>query len=203
MSFSVDMDTKAQARRTQSVSASGQLECSIIVPAFRENGNLRPLVIRLFDALSASPIGPTEVVVVDDNSRDGSEETVAALAAEGYAVRIIVRTAERGLSSAVVRGFREARGQKLLCMDADLQHPPEAVPQLLAALSDSRPFVLGTRYGPGVEMDKDWPLHRRIISSGARMLALPLTTASDPMSGFFGITKQKVWITISPLPLVL
>ncbi|KAN0064502.1 dolichol-P-mannose synthesis [Thecaphora frezii] len=192
----------AKPRRNPSVtgafapsSSSSSSSSSVIVPAFRENANLRPLVTRLFQAFASHPSSvefrDAEVVIVDDNSRDGSEETVAALQSEGYNVRIVVRTTERGLSSAVVRGFREAKGQRMLCMDADLQHPPEAVPSLLLALNEDKPFVLGTRYGPGVEMDKDWPLHRRIISSGARMLALPLTPASDPMSGFFGITKQK------------
>lgn len=63
---------------------------------------------------------------------------------------------------------------------------------MLASMSPSSTFVLGTRYAKGVEMDKDWPLYRRVISSGARVLALPLTTASDPMSGFFGIRKEAV-----------
>ena len=98
---------------------------SIIVPAFRENGNLRPLVTRIFAAVSqpGSSVNPAEleVIIVDDNSRDGSVETVESLRHEGYNARIIVRTSERGLSSAVVRGFREARGEKMLCMDADLQ----------------------------------------------------------------------------------
>ena len=98
---------------------------SIVVPAYKENGNLRPLVTRIINALSqpGSPVGPNdvEILIVDDNSRDGSVETVEALRREGYPVRIIVRTNERGLSSAVVRGFREAQGEKMLCMDADLQ----------------------------------------------------------------------------------
>ena len=75
---------------------------------------------------------------------------------------------------------------------------------MLHSITEKKPFVLGTRYGPGVEMDKDvpllekgitdlqWPMHRRVISTGARMLARPLTTASDPMSGFFGIHKKFV-----------
>lgn len=175
--------------------ASAQpIQYSVVVPAYKENGNLRPLVTRIFAALrridSPVPAAQTEVIVVDDNSRDGSVETVHALAQEGYNVRIVVRTLERGLSSAVVRGFQEAAGENMLCMDADLQHPPEYVPSMLAALDARHTFVLGTRYGAGVEMDKDWPLHRRIISSGARLLALPLTTASDPMSGFFGVRKE-------------
>ncbi|CDZ98094.1 dolichyl-phosphate beta-d-mannosyltransferase [Phaffia rhodozyma] len=168
---------------------------SIVVPAYKENLNLRPLVTRIFAALSRpdSPIHAetTEVLIVDDNSRDGSVETIDKLRSEGYNVRILVRTDERGLSSAVVRGFREAEGGKMLCMDADLQHPPEYVPSMLAALSSAQPFVLGTRYAKGVEMDASWPMYRRVISSGARMMALPLTSASDPMSGFFGIRKEE------------
>ena len=59
--------------------------------------------------------------MIDDNSRDGSVEEIDVLQGEGYNVRIIVRTLERGLSSAVVRGFREAKGDAMICMDADLQ----------------------------------------------------------------------------------
>ncbi|KAJ3486636.1 hypothetical protein NLI96_g4088 [Meripilus lineatus] len=177
------------------MSSRQTIHYSVIVPAFRENGNIRPLVTRIFAALrradSPVPAEQVEVIIVDDNSRDGSVENVQSLQQEGYNVRIVVRTTERGLSSAVVRGFQEGMGDNMLCMDADLQHPPEYVPTMLASLSPSSTFVLGTRYGKGVEMDKDWPVHRRIISAGARILALPLTSASDPMSGFFGIRKES------------
>ncbi|KAH9831952.1 nucleotide-diphospho-sugar transferase [Rhodofomes roseus] len=173
----------------------GSIDYSVIVPAYKEASNLRPLVTRIFAALnridSPVPVGQVEIIVVDDNSRDGSVEVVQALQQEGYNVRIVVRTTERGLSSAVVRGFQEAQGDNMLCMDADLQHPPEYVPQMLASMSETKLFVLGTRYGGGAgAVDEGWPLYRRIISNGARMLALPLTTASDPMSGFFGIRKE-------------
>lgn len=200
MSIALDMDTakhrKPATHCLGAGSSSGSsASCSVIVPAYRENLNLGPLVTRLFSALASHPsasteFGHVEVIIVDDNSRDGSVQTVSSLQSQGYNVRIIVRTTERGLSSAVVRGFREAQGQRMICMDADLQHPPESVPTLLLALTDRQPFVLATRYGPGVSMDKDWPLHRQIISAGARWLARPLTSASDPMSGFFGITKS-------------
>lgn len=172
------------------------VEYTVVVPAYREAGNLRPLVTRIFAALaridSPVPAPLVEVIIVDDNSRDGSEEVVETLQREGYNVRIIVRTTERGLSSAVVRGFQEAQGDNMLCMDADLQHPPEYVPAMLAALSPSKQFVLGTRYGGGAgAVDEGWPLYRRVISGGARVLALPLTAASDPMSGFFGVRKES------------
>ena len=108
-----------------SVRDAASVDLSVIVPAYKENGNIRPLITRIFNALrqydSPVPAEQVEVIIVDDNSRDGSVETVQGLQQEGYNVRIIVRTTERGLSSAVVRGFQEALGDNMLCMDADLQ----------------------------------------------------------------------------------
>jgi len=116
--------TRSNKTSTKAVSDAA-ITHSIIVPAYKEKLNLRPITTRLFTAFadSESPI-PTEnveLIVVDDNSRDGSVEEVDALHDEGYNVRIIVRTNERGLSSAVVRGFKEAKGDAMICMDADLQ----------------------------------------------------------------------------------
>jgi dolichol-phosphate mannosyltransferase len=101
-----------------------------------------------------------------------------------------VRTTERGLSSAVLRGFKESKGDILMCMDGDLQHPPESVADLIKTLEKGNEFVIGTRYGGGnLSVDKDWPMYRRVISQGARTLARLLTPLSDPMTGFFGITR--------------
>lgn len=187
------------SRRTPAASSPSPFPAlpaaTVVVPAYREKENLRALTERLFAALDKEGWGRAEMIVVDDNSKDGSVEEIEALQKEGHAVRIIVRTKERGLSSAVLRGFDEAKGDLLLCMDADLQHPPEVVPSLLRALAPAKPsasagapdFVLGTRYGEGTAVDKEWPLHRRIISGGARALARPLTSLSDPMSGLFAV----------------
>jgi dolichol-phosphate mannosyltransferase len=151
--------TRSSKTPTKESPADAEITHSIIVPAYKEKANLRPLTTRLFaafeDGESPIPADHVEVIVVDDNSRDGSVEEVDALQEEGFNVRIVVRTTERGLSSAVVRGFREARGEAMICMDADLQHPPESAPRMLSSLTEKKPFVLGTRYGPGVEMDKD------------------------------------------------
>src|SRR5262245_38578922 len=98
---------------------------SIVVPTYKEVENIPILVPRVFAALkSAGMTG--EMIIVDDNSRDGTIEAVAKLA-ETYPVRLITRQNERGLSSAVIKGFDEARNEILMCMDADLSHPPEAV----------------------------------------------------------------------------
>jgi len=171
---------------------SSEIVSTIVVPAYKEKPNIRPLTQRLVDALRSSGMDKsTEILIVDDNSQDGSEEAVNELQKEGFPIRIYIRKTERGLSSAVLRGFQEAKGEKLICMDGDLQHPPEKVPQLLKAL-DKADFVLGTRYGDGFAVDPSWPWYRVVISKGARLLARPLTPLSDPMSGFFGITKSAL-----------
>jgi len=169
-----------------------EVEYSVVVPTYHESANLRPLTTRLYNSLKSSNFhSKTEIIIVDDNSNDGSEQEVQKLSGEGYPIRIIIRRNERGLSSAVLHGFNQSKGSYLLCMDADLQHPPEKVPQMFQALKGGAEFVLGTRYG-GKEfsVDKDWPLYRQVISKGARLIARPLTPLSDPMSGFFGMTRQ-------------
>ncbi|MFH0980768.1 MAG: glycosyltransferase, partial [Planctomycetota bacterium] len=101
---------------------------SIIVPTYKEAPNLRPLCERVCAAARAAGI-TAEILDVDDDSQDGSEAVVRQLAAE-YDVRIVVRTGERGLSSAVVRGFQEARHDVFMVLDADLSHPPESIPEV-------------------------------------------------------------------------
>lgn len=138
--------------------------------------------------------------MIDDNSQDNTASEIEILREQGYNVHLHTRITERGLSSAVLHGFTLAQGKKLLVMDADLQHPPESVPAFLSALEEKAntpdakqpKFALGTRYAKGVEMDKDWPFYRRVISWGARVLSRPLTNAQDPMGGFFALRKDLV-----------
>lgn len=92
---------------------------SIVVPAYHERANLRPLAERVFRALDEPR--ESELIIVDDDSRDGTEQEVARLREEGYNVELLVRKGENGLSSAVLRGFEVARGSRLVVMDADLQ----------------------------------------------------------------------------------
>jgi len=164
-------------------------ELSIIVPTYQEAENLRPLVTRLAAAMSSCD-GAYEIIVVDDDSQDGSDARIEGLAGEGHPVRLITRVGERGLSSAVIRGFREARGRTLVCMDADLSHPPEAVGRLVECLDDPAvDFVIGSRYVPGASTDEDWGVLRWINSKVATLLARPFTRARDPMAGFFALPR--------------
>jgi len=164
---------------------------SIIVPTFREAPNIKPLVERTFAALRDA--GRTaELIIVDDNSRDGTEEAVAALR-DQYPVKLLVRRTERGLSTAVLAGFRQARYDRFVSLDADLQHPPEMIPAVLDRLDEEGcDFVIGTRYSEEGGIADDWPAWRRFVSLVATSLARPLAPLSDPMSGFFAL-RRDTW----------
>ncbi len=167
-----------------------ELAVSIVVPTYHEAENLRLLIPQIAAALVPTAL-THEILVVDDNSRDGTAELLAQQAREGYPVRLITRTAERGLSSAVIRGFREARGAYLVCMDADLSHPPTALPaRLAAAKGPDVDFVIGSRYVSGGGTDESWSLFRRLNSWVATLLARPFTRVRDPMAGYFALPRQ-------------
>jgi dolichol-phosphate mannosyltransferase len=102
---------------------------------------------------------------------------------------VIVRKGERGLSPAVIDGFRAARHPVLVCMDCDLSHPPESIPPMILALDAGQQMVIGSRYVPGGSNDHDWGLFRYINSVVATLLARPLTAVKDPMSGFFALRR--------------
>ncbi len=157
---------------------------AIVVPTFHERENIAPLVQRIALALQNVDY---EVLFVDDNSGDGTEELVEDLS-KRFPVRVLVRRDKKGLASAVVDGFAAVDARAIGVMDADLQHPPEILPALLQALEGGADMAIGSRYvhGGGCE---GWGLTRRIMSKGAGLLAhmfLPTTRGiADPMSGYF------------------
>ncbi len=164
---------------------------SIIVPAYEEAQNLPHLAERVFAALQQA--GMTgELIIVDDDSPDETAAVVTQLQ-KMHPVRLIIRRGERGLSSAVLRGFSEARYDILMCMDADLSHPPEVIPQLCQPIvKGEADFTLGSRYIPGGGTTEDWSFLRKVNSWGATLLARPLIRVNDPMSGFFCIRRETL-----------
>ena len=160
---------------------------SIVVPTFRERENLPNLLGRL-DALRRAHRLDLELLVMDDDSRDGSAEFVAESGHDW--ARLVTRTADRGLSPAVVDGLCRAKNPVVICMDADLSHPPEKIPDMVLALESGQQFVIGSRYVPGGSTDDDWGIFRWLNSRVATLLAWPLTNAKDPMSGFFALRKS-------------
>lgn len=173
----------------------GGPEVSIIVPTYNERENIVKLARRL-DAVMKGKGIEYELVVVDDNSPDGTAEAIKEASKELWgSVKVIVRKNERGLASAVLRGFEEANGKYLIVMDADLQHPPEDIPKIVEKLRSGCDIVVASRYtkGGGIE---NWSMLRKVISKGATLLAwiaLPKARGvSDPMSGFFGVRREVV-----------
>ena len=167
---------------------------ALVIPTLREARNIRPLMGRVRAALDPSGIA-YEVIVVDDDSRDGIDEIVAELASEDPRIRLIVRTSERGLAGAVLRGWAESDANLLAVMDADLQHPPELLPKLWAELDRGADLVVGSRYASGGCM-RGWKLVRQLISRIAIWMTLPVQRAGirarDPMSGFFMVRRSCI-----------
>lgn len=137
-----------------------------------------------------------EILVVDDNSPDGTARLVGLLASACPTVEVMVRTTETGLSSAVVAGWRMARGTWLGVLDGDGQHPGEAILDLLDALAGGADLAVASRHvgGGGVS---DWSIRRRIVSRSAQALGLMLAPTvlrrvSDPLSGYFVVRRSVV-----------
>ncbi|MBI1949407.1 MAG: glycosyltransferase family 2 protein [Deltaproteobacteria bacterium] len=159
---------------------------TVVVPTYREAENLPILLDRIARVRQDTGL-ELDVLIMDDDSKDGSAELVQR---RGEAwVALITRTSDRGLSPAVLDGMRRAGGDVLVCMDADLSHPPEALPDLLRALDEGADFVIGSRYVEGGSTSDDWGLLRWINSRVATLLARPFTSARDPMAGFFALRR--------------
>ncbi len=175
--------------------ASERPRISIIIPTYNERDNLEGLFERVSRALSGAGY-EFEIVVVDDNSPDRTWEYAEELGKTGgYPVKVIRRVNEKGLSSAVIRGFREASGDVFVVMDADLQHPPEKIPELLKAIDHGADIAIASRYVPGGGVE-NWYWYRKLISKGAIMIgrvALPkIRSVRDPVSGFFALRREVV-----------
>lgn len=174
------------------VTRTHERSVSIIIPTYNERENIERVVDRCREALSAYRF---EIVIVDDDSPDKTWQLAQNTYAGAESVRIVRRTEESGLATAVSRGFHEAHYEFCAVIDADLQHPPEKLPELIAAFDTGADIVIGSRHvaGGGVE---NWSRFRRIVSRGAMSitkLALPPTRGiSDPMSGFFAIRREII-----------
>ena len=161
---------------------------SIILPTYNEAPNLERIIPALSKVLDhAGMLG--EILVVDDNSPDGTAETAASLAG-AHPVRVHVRKTDRGLSKSVIEGFRLAKGDVCVVMDADLSHPVERIPDMVRPILEGRcDATVGSRYATGGGAH-NWPLLRRMVSKGAGLLAKGVTTLSDPTSGFMAVRKS-------------
>ena len=159
---------------------------SVIVPTYKEVENL-PLRIERLEEVRQKHHLSLELLIMDDDSQDGTEELVSSIDKDW--ITLVVRKKERGLSKAVVEGLKLARGDVLVVMDADLSHPPEKIPEMLAALEKGADFVMGSRYVTGGLTGDSWGFFPWLNSRIATLLARPLTSVKDPMSGFFALPR--------------
>jgi dolichol-phosphate mannosyltransferase len=175
------------AQTTSPPEATRFSRVTVVVPTYKEVENLPHLIGRLAKVRQEHGLD-LDVIIMDDDSRDGSAELVAARPEKW--VQMVVRTSDRGLSPSVLDGMKRAQGDVLVCMDADLSHPPEAIPHMLRKLEEGADFVIGSRYVEGGSTSDDWGFVRWLNSRVATLLARPLTSARDPMAGFFAFRRS-------------
>ncbi len=164
---------------------------SIVVPSFNERGNVGNLVKQIGESLEGLDY---EIVFVDD-STDDTPQVIEKIMKENSHVRMEHRTKEKGLATAVIRGFRIAEGDYLAVMDADLQHPPKILRPMYAALESGADFCVPSRFIPGGS-DGGLNLYRKFVSGTARYIGkilLPsLRKITDPTSGLFMFKKEAI-----------
>jgi dolichol-phosphate mannosyltransferase len=177
---------------------------SVVIPTYNEALNLEELVRRLTQALDPALGLEYELIVVDDDSPDKTWELAQRLSLDYPRLRVMRRIGERGLASAVIRGWQAARAPFLCVIDADLQHPPDLVVELYRLMERGADMAAASRHveGGGVS---DWSMLRRIVSRAAQLIGLVVLPGvvgrvSDPMSGYFMIRRSAIeGVALSPL----
>jgi|GEM_PF-488715 len=170
-------------------------EVSVLLPTYNEAGTIVEVTQAALDQLEAE-VGAdeVEVVIVDDDSPDGTYRVARDAFAEDNRVIVTCRRNDQGLSSALLYGLQYATvGEICVCMDADGQHPPDRLPELVAAIQDGADLAVGSRHADGGSI-AGWPWRRRATSRVAtyiaRGLVAPARDLSDPMSGFFAVNRE-------------
>ena len=175
------------------MNAQVKKDLSIIVPTYNERENIKVLIPRIHKMLNNYNID-YEIIIVDDDSPDGTAKIAEALSRK-YPVKIIKRENERGLYSAIVEGAKHATSNIVVVMDADLQHPPELIPKMYFWIKKGYDLVIASRYIRGATID-GWNPVRRLISWGARALAYALVprlkNIKDIESGYFITHRSSI-----------
>ncbi|WP_374547505.1 polyprenol monophosphomannose synthase, partial [Rhodoblastus sp.] len=166
-------------------------ELTLVIPTFNESGNLRELIRRVDAALDGIA---WEMVVVDDNSPDGTSALAKEIAQKDNRVRCLRRVNRRGLSGACIEGMLASSAPVVAVMDADLQHDERILPKMLAAIRAGSDLVVGSRHVEGGSAEGGFSARRAAISNFATRLAKKALRVdfSDLMSGFFMLRRDIV-----------
>jgi len=166
-------------------------DLTVIIPTFNEAANIRNIITEV-DAIFNEHELNGEILVVDDNSPDGTLSIVNEIKKIKDNVHLLVRFKDHGLSQSVVDGFTQAFSDIYVVIDADLSHPPALIPVMYKEIMAGNDIVIGSRYMEGGGIKK-WPLKRKIISLGATFFGrLLFPQITDPVSGFFALKKSVV-----------
>jgi dolichol-phosphate mannosyltransferase len=180
------------------------IQLSVIIPTYNECANIKRLIAQISDQLDAILPHAYELIVVDDDSPDQTWKIAQKLMVSFPQLKVMRRTEEKGLSTAVIRGWQVAKGEILGVIDGDLQHPPETLIKLWLEITKGADLAIASRHveGGGVS---EWSFRRRLLSRGAQTLGLLILPGvvgrvSDPMSGFFLIRRRCLLnCVLSPL----
>ena len=166
----------------------------LVIPTLNEAGNIPVLLDRISESLSSLDID-YEIIVVDDDSQDGTAEVAEQYARKDSQVRVFVRKGERGLAGAVIHGWERTDADLLGVIDADLQHPPEVLPSLITPVLDGTDIAIASRYANG-NGASDWNKFRLFVSRAGTLATAPLQRkdlrVKDPLSGFFIVRRECI-----------
>jgi len=163
---------------------------SIVIPTYNERLGIEEIISRIFGVLNASGI-EGELIIVDDDSPDKTWEFCESLKSK-YPLSVIRRVGVRGLSSAVIEGWKQAKGDILGVMDADGSHDPNILPEMVRSIQDGDcQLAIGSRHVPGGGT-KDWPWFRKLTSRVAITFACPITKIRDATSGYCIFKKEVI-----------
>jgi len=165
------------------------ISVSLVIPTYNERPNLQPLVEELFTIFANHPDLDVEIIVVDDDSPDGTA-SVAKDLEKHYPLRLLQRTGKLGLGSAVMAGFSESTRDHLAVLDADLSHDPAVLPHMIRLLADYD-VVIGSRFGATSRVER-WTPGRKLLSLAGVALARKLTGVEDPLSGYFCLRRRAL-----------
>ncbi len=177
------------------MSTSSRSRLGLVIPTLNEAGNIPILLNRLSDAAASASVD-CEFIVVDDGSTDGTAEVAATCATTDPRVRVFVRNGELGLAGAVIHGWTHTDADLLGVIDADLQHPPELLPELVRPVLDGSDIAIASRYVAGNgESVTDWNKFRLFVSRCSTLLATaPMRSRGlnikDPLSGYFVVRRR-------------
>lgn len=167
------------------------MKLSLVIPTYNEKDNIQELIKKIQQEFNKNKING-EIIIVDDNSPDGTGKILDILKNKQKNLKIIHREGKLGLSSAVLEGWKISNGEVLGVIDADLSHPTERIKDLFLAIENGEAdFTIGSRYIKGGKIE-GWNLKRKLMSKTATLLSRVYTKVKDPMTGFFMIKKEVI-----------